>query len=153
MDLLSRTGSVKRGIVSPDLLEERAKCNFDQEELRLFLHGGEDRLRVWKNMIKVFGDDPELRNTLEFHDMTPHEMQENLWKRLKVAYEKHRDFFFERSVFAPPHVELGNYFQSSLPLTLHMTMFRLSIENLANEEQTAYWMPKIKNIDIIGCYA
>ena len=25
-------GSIKRGIVNPDLLEERAKCNFDQQQ-------------------------------------------------------------------------------------------------------------------------
>ena len=34
-------GSVKRGIVNPDLLEERAKCNFDQVEMRTYLFGPE----------------------------------------------------------------------------------------------------------------
>ena len=34
-------GSVKRGIVNPDLLEERAKCDFNQRELVLFLFGQE----------------------------------------------------------------------------------------------------------------
>ena len=34
-------GSVKRGIVNPDLLEERAKCNFDQKELVEFMFGQE----------------------------------------------------------------------------------------------------------------
>ena len=32
-------GSIKRGIVNPDLLEERKNLNFDQEELNLFLLG------------------------------------------------------------------------------------------------------------------
>ena len=32
-------------------------------------------------------------------------------------------------------------------------MFRLTVENLANAEQLAYWMPKVANVDIIGCYA
>ena len=32
-------GSVKRGIVNPDLLEERAKCNFDQSELKYYIFG------------------------------------------------------------------------------------------------------------------
>ena len=58
MDLLAKTGSVKRDIVSPDLIDERAKCNFDQEELRLFLHGGEAKLNAWKYMFKIFGEDP-----------------------------------------------------------------------------------------------
>ena len=32
-------------------------------------------------------------------------------------------------------------------------MFRITISNLANEEQQAYWMPLIENVDIVGCYA
>jgi len=32
-------------------------------------------------------------------------------------------------------------------------MFRITIENLANEEQKKYWMPLIENVDIVGCYA
>ena len=35
-------GSVKRGIVNPDLLEERAKCDFDQREMIHFLFGAEN---------------------------------------------------------------------------------------------------------------
>ena len=34
-------GSVKRGIVNPDLLEERAKSNFNQADLEEFLMGKE----------------------------------------------------------------------------------------------------------------
>lgn len=32
-------------------------------------------------------------------------------------------------------------------------MFRTTIENLANEEQKAYWIPLVENVDIVGCYA
>ena len=32
-------------------------------------------------------------------------------------------------------------------------MFRMSIENLSNEEQKARWLPKIQNVDMLGCYA
>ena len=34
-------GSAKRGIVNPDLEEERKKCDFDQEEMRNYLFGSE----------------------------------------------------------------------------------------------------------------
>ena len=30
---------MKRGIVNPDLLEEKQKCNFDKEELARFIFG------------------------------------------------------------------------------------------------------------------
>jgi len=39
--MIRRTGSVKQGIVAPDLLEERAKCAFDQQELQTLMYGGE----------------------------------------------------------------------------------------------------------------
>lgn len=32
-------GSVKRNIVNPDIAEERAKCNFDQNEMASFIIG------------------------------------------------------------------------------------------------------------------
>lgn len=38
----NKTGSVKNSIVAPDLVHERAKCQFDQLELREFLHGGRE---------------------------------------------------------------------------------------------------------------
>jgi hypothetical protein len=34
-------GSVKRGIFNPDLLEERAKCNFNQREMANYLFKAE----------------------------------------------------------------------------------------------------------------
>lgn len=34
-------GSIKRGIVNPVLIEERAKCAFDQTEMRDFMFGKE----------------------------------------------------------------------------------------------------------------
>ncbi|KAF2622244.1 acyl-CoA oxidase [Macroventuria anomochaeta] len=39
------------------------------------------------------------------------------------------------------------------PYFLHMSMFVTTVREQASEEQQAYWMPKILNYDIIGCYA
>ena len=36
---------------------------------------------------------------------------------------------------------------------LTISMFRVSVENLASEEQKARWLPMIQNLDILGCYA
>ena len=37
---MEKTGSVKRGIISSDLLEERAKCAFDKKKMGFFFMGG-----------------------------------------------------------------------------------------------------------------
>ncbi len=76
MQKVNRTGSVRRDIVSPDLLEERAKCNFDQAELQTFLHGGEEKLASWKKFADIVGNDEGMRNNVGFYDLSPHEMQE-----------------------------------------------------------------------------
>lgn len=40
-----------------------------------------------------------------------------------------------------------------MPNTLNFTMFYMAIDNLADDEQKAKWMPLIKNNIINGCYA
>ena len=105
-----KTGSVKKGIVAPDLLEERAKCAFDQAELRTFLHGGAEREQKWSQIVDQFGADPTLRNHLGFYDMTPHEMHEDLWKRINTLYKTHKKVCFEDSFIGPPYVDWIGYF-------------------------------------------
>ena len=65
-------GSVKNKIVASDLLEERKKCAFDQEELKVFLHGGPLVLQKKLNYLKIISH-PELANHHKFYEMTPHE--------------------------------------------------------------------------------
>jgi len=38
------------------------------------------------------------------------------------------------------------------PYALQSTMFLTSVREQSNEEQKAYWVPKVENFDIIGCY-
>ena len=93
-----KTGSIKKGIVAPDLLEERAKCAFDQQELTEWVMGDKEKTKRWKHFIDLFGADPELRNKVEFYDLTPHEMQEDLWKRINVLYNKHQEEVFVKGM-------------------------------------------------------
>ncbi|KAF2471715.1 acyl-CoA oxidase [Lindgomyces ingoldianus] len=39
------------------------------------------------------------------------------------------------------------------PYHLHLTMFATTVREQGSEAQKKYWMPKILNYDIIGCYA
>ena len=56
--------------------------------------GGELKYKKTKKVFDLLGNDPELRNNLEFLELTPHEMQENLWKRINVMYAKHKKTLF-----------------------------------------------------------
>ncbi len=53
---------------------------------------------------------------------------------MKVCMEKYGKDYFESNVMDPPYVDRFGYFQSSLPITLHVSMFRSTLENLANDE-------------------
>mmetsp|Transcript_19804 Transcript_19804/g.24469 ORF Transcript_19804/g.24469 Transcript_19804/m.24469 type:complete len:136 (+) Transcript_19804:29-436(+) len=131
------TGSVKRKFVAPDIQEEREKLAFDQNELSTFLVGGEERARKWKSIVDSFGSDPGLSNYVHFADLTPHEMQEDLWKRINVLYYKHPSLFRD-NILDKPAVDWIGYFQGLLPgVGLTISMFRLSVENLASAEQKA----------------
>lgn len=39
------------------------------------------------------------------------------------------------------------------PLALHFSMFKLTIENLASDEQQARWLPDVYKLKIVGGYA
>ena len=150
-----RAGSVKKSIVASDLQEEREKLAFDQEELRVFGHGGPEVFPSYKEAIDTMGADPALRNFIHFNDLTPAEMQENLWKRNERLFNNYADRIWKGTEnFEYPYTDWFNYFQGLLPgFGLHFTMFRMTVANISNAEQKAYWLEKINNVDILGCYA
>ena len=45
-----------------------------------------------------------------FYDMTPHEMQEDLWKRINTLYKTHKKVCFEDSFISPPYIDWVGYF-------------------------------------------
>lgn len=58
----------------------------------------------------ILGSDDGLRNHLQFYDMTPNEMQEDLWKRINVLYTKHKDRFFKQALIGEPFTDWNAYF-------------------------------------------
>ena len=67
---------MKRGIVNPDLLEERAKCAFDVQELVKFTLG-EERYQKQLEILEVYKKYPELLSTPEELEMTREELLEH----------------------------------------------------------------------------
>lgn len=65
-----RLGSQKDKIVASDLIEERANCNFDKEEMVKFL---DDLHAVKKEYMDLFGSMPETRNHHNFYEFTTDE--------------------------------------------------------------------------------
>lgn len=65
-------GSIKRNIVNPDLIEERAKINFDKQELAEFVISKEtlEEMKVINEEIHL---NPDLQTDINFLNMTREE--------------------------------------------------------------------------------
>lgn len=59
-----RQGSVKNKIVASDLAEERAKCDFDTQEMLRFVNGGQAALDQNNKIMETLKQHPELHNTI-----------------------------------------------------------------------------------------
>ena len=62
-------GSVKRGIVNPDLAEERAKCDFDKTEIRTFLYG-QDTVDYILQLCELVKKYPELNSSIGYYELS-----------------------------------------------------------------------------------
>ena len=103
-------GSVKNKIVASDIVKERAKIAFDKNELTTYLLGGQDLVdhrRVYRGLTD---DHPELNNTLKFNDMTIHERQTDLWKRISLLHQKRPDIWLHNNISQYPyHAWIHNF--------------------------------------------
>jgi acyl-CoA oxidase len=147
-------GSIKRGIVNPDLLEERAKCTFDQSELERFLIG-EDVIAQTKYMAQMIDKYPSLKSDFDYFEMSREEKMAEWWRRFQVMFQQEetakvilnnsdkKDFQFSWHYLFP-----GNS-----PMHLHQSMFTKSIGFLGSDKQKAEYLKKADHWNIIGCYA
>ncbi len=65
-------GSIKRQVYNPDLLEERAKCTFDQEEVKTLIHIPES-LETLGKLVEYQTKHPEINFDYRYFDMTREE--------------------------------------------------------------------------------
>lgn len=91
---MERTGSISKKVVSPDLKEEREKANFKAKELSNVMWYNPDYYKEQKEIAKIVHNDPILKNTHEFYDMTREEQQVHVLKRTKRAFELNKKLFF-----------------------------------------------------------
>ena len=84
---------MKRGIVNPDLEEERQKCSFDQRELEQFTL--QDFAFKFLHDLKDLKEKyPALKPDFSEYEMTREEMIEDYWKKNKLIFEVGFDKYF-----------------------------------------------------------
>ena len=68
-------------IVNPDLVEERALLNFNQEHMAELLWGGKEGLSTFRQVTDFHTNDPILKNTHHYYDMTREEKIEHAYMK------------------------------------------------------------------------
>ena len=67
-------GSIKNKVTATELLEERAKCNFDKSQMIEQFYHEKWIHETFSAIAKDMNDYPELANTHKFYEMTPAEI-------------------------------------------------------------------------------
>ena len=111
-----------------ELIEERANCNFDKQELHNLFHSNPENRRRNALINAEIETDPNLQLTHKYYEMSVQEKQEVWMKRLKYLYFKspeHRQMYFMQMP-EPDFFWLFNFHGQSM-IGLHQTMFVQSV--------------------------
>ncbi|XP_068216003.1 peroxisomal acyl-coenzyme A oxidase 1-like [Palaemon carinicauda] len=134
-----------------DLKEERAKCDFDLEELTNLMDGGKEMTELRRQCAQKFLNDPAFTDEIP-QDYLSHEDRygNELRKACHTVRKMHKEGITIRQMAS--HGPRGLTLDGN-PLMLHLGMFYDAIGGHGNKEQREKWLPLAENADIIGTYA
>jgi hypothetical protein len=115
-------GSIKRQVVNPDLLEERAKCIFDPEDMHKILYVPE--INKFKQVVDDMRKYPELIPSHKYFELNREEQMEYDWKIIKRQAEINPKFYLTEQ---DSNFIAGTLNPGISPLTLHFGMFLVCV--------------------------
>ena len=129
---------MKHRITNPDLLEERAKKNFDQREMTEFLFGKE-QVKYVEKITSYCEKYPEIVSGIDYYEMTREEKFRTWWERIRVLMkdDQARDLFLKNDEHQlnKLHFSWSFIFPGQSPITLHQAMFTDSLSAFGTDEQ------------------
>ncbi|XP_055916133.1 probable peroxisomal acyl-coenzyme A oxidase 1 [Eupeodes corollae] len=147
--------------VNPDLVKERQAATFNVEEFASWLYGGEQKLKVKREIVEEIVNDKELQFEEVYPDYLSFQDQYNdavkrstlLLKKLKAIQEKRNpggNEIYPDFLTGP----VGNaIIPQGSPFAVHFRMFIPVIEKHGTSEQLEKWLPLAKSCKILGSYA
>ena len=130
-------GSVRNKIVSSDLQAERFKRDFDIEGNNIFKHVDYyASFEQYTAMDEFCANDPILRNSHEFYEMTREEQLHSHMKKLRRAFEiKKQDWFVDLERFKNDGIKTFDDIQlGGMMSGLHFIVFLDSLWNFGTPE-------------------
>jgi len=99
---------------------------------------------------------PEMNAGFEWYDMSREEKQELWWKRINFLAGLDRKRYFDETETDSYSTSMrwwGMYHLGMPPMFYSLTMFYNTILSLGNEQQQKEYLPRVKSMNMIGCYA
>jgi acyl-CoA oxidase len=137
---------------SPDgpkiLSRERSQSNVPEEELSKHLLSRDGFLERQQRILKILEKDPLFKKVKQFNLSRPERYQLGLARAKKLR--RYEDQYGWDGL----DVSMAQYLCDDVsPLMVHYAMFVTTVREQASEEQRKYWMPRIENMEVVGCYA
>lgn len=138
--------------INPELRKERAKANFDPEQITYVLDGGDYLTTKRREMEALAYEDKALTEAPDYNFLSrPEKYNEAVRKaghyirtlKGKKVIDRADSYFYGNLVF-PNEIS---------PIGLHSGMFIPTLESQGTQEQKDKWLPKAYNYEMIGTYA
>ncbi|KNG43956.1 acyl-CoA oxidase [Stemphylium lycopersici] len=130
------------------LQAERDGSRIDVPELAHHLLGRHGFLQRQEKVLRVLSKEKLFDKAQQLNLSRPERYQ------LGLARAKLIQRLVKREGWDHEDYRMAEYLNDEMsPYFLHMSMFVTTVREQASERQQRYWMPKILNYDIIGCYA
>ncbi|CAH2262990.1 jg18692 [Pararge aegeria aegeria] len=144
--------------VNPDLAKERLKCNFNIEEVTNIIDGGKDKTVQRKKIEDIALNNGASLDEVPEECLSIKERYENAVRKSCVYGNLVRNEMLEITGienFESPVLRrtADAFFKDISPFMLHLGMFVPTLIGQCTPEQTAEWLPKALDMQIIGAYA
>ncbi|KAJ8735313.1 hypothetical protein PYW07_006933 [Mythimna separata] len=146
--------------VNPDLVMERAKCNFNVLEVTHLIDGGEQNTLQRKKIENIALNDGAWKDPIGEEHMTPKEKYENSVRKTCIYGSIVKNELAELSGmesfgmnFLAVRRTADAFFKEVTPLLQQFGQFVPTILGQCTPEQLSCWLPKALGLKIIGTYA
>ncbi|XP_039760715.1 probable peroxisomal acyl-coenzyme A oxidase 1 [Pararge aegeria] len=145
--------------INEDLNREREKCSFNVKELTILMDGGPEKTKERKERENFMISKRDTYAGIPEDYLSYKEQYEKAVKKSVIVFGLVRRLQEEGKTTIHNYRDvLGNLLRASdvstgFPLALHYIMFMPAIINQGTDEQTARWLPRAWDCNIIGSYA
>ena len=147
-----KSGSIKDKRIHPALLQERSQASFDTYELKLFIWGDMDTLKMKEKADLATEKYDVFKSSAEFYSWSREEKVRDAMRKIYHFVKKQKEIGFEGMNFKKLMVAWEGSI-GQVPIELHYYMFVTCLKYLASDEQQKLWLKDAKMLRMHGWYA